>query len=193
MRTEATQPLQEYSGATKELNCMIMKLVITFIALTIPLQNVIAKGWRGIIPLKSTRAEVERQYGKPDKYGRYQLKKERATVLYSDGSCERLPEALKRKSCKCLVDRNVVLAIYVNPLNKRRFSRLKINKRSYVKTSVISGPGRFTYSNLQEGVVYTVDKDDGSLTGIDYFPSQEACEMLVKAKGDPTLKIPGRF
>ena len=47
-----------------------------------------AKNWRGIVPLRSTRADVERLLGRPNaKYERYQIENEEATVTFSKGEC----------------------------------------------------------------------------------------------------------
>ena len=48
-----------------------------------------AQGWRGIVPLHSTRADVERLVGSPMTPNgiTYDLKNERVNVVYSDGGC----------------------------------------------------------------------------------------------------------
>ena len=49
-----------------------------------------AKSWRGITPLKSTRADVERLLGQPNGLGRYQFENERAYILYADDECRQI-------------------------------------------------------------------------------------------------------
>ena len=51
-----------------------------------------AKGWRGIVPLHSTRADVEQLLGPPDRKGNkpvvsYDLEKEQVTIIYSREPC----------------------------------------------------------------------------------------------------------
>jgi hypothetical protein len=66
-----------------------------------------AKEWRGIVPLKSTRADVERLLGKPNGPGRYEFENERAYIDYAKGcdqsrdlltQCARLPESYSTRS-----------------------------------------------------------------------------------------------
>lgn len=67
-----------------------------------------AKGWRGIVPLKSTRADVERLLGVPGKHGRYQFDEERAYVNYAGpGPC------CPVNGCLCFVPDDIVISINV--------------------------------------------------------------------------------
>ena len=61
-----------------------MKLPIMFaiLALVAFKGNVFAKPWRGIVPLISTRADVERLLGKPNDFGLYELNGEAASVIF---------------------------------------------------------------------------------------------------------------
>lgn len=136
-------------------------------------QNVTAKSWRGIVPLKSTRADVERLLGKPAESGLYQFRDERATIHYSDGSC------LRKDSCKCLVPKDTVLSVYVEPVH-RSFSSLKIDKRKYTRGPIISGPPRFSYFNRVQGIIYTIDEADDEVIDIEYLQSTKDCQNIIK-------------
>jgi hypothetical protein len=48
--------------------------------------RLMAKEWREIVPLKSTKFDVERLLGKPNHLGRYDIENERVSILYSQGS-----------------------------------------------------------------------------------------------------------
>jgi hypothetical protein len=62
--------------------CRALSVIGVFGALMISAINVHAEAWRGIVPLKSTRADVERLLGRPGEHGRYQFDKERAYIEY---------------------------------------------------------------------------------------------------------------
>ena len=46
-------------------------------------------GFRGIIPLITTRGEVEKKLGKPDKFGRYELDEGRIEIHYRENECSK--------------------------------------------------------------------------------------------------------
>src|SRR5262245_50962152 len=82
-----------------------------------------AEAWRGIVPLKSTRADVERLLGKPGNHGRYQFDKERVYINYAgSGPCH------PNNGCLCMVSEDIVISIYVQPEVKLPFSALKLDK-----------------------------------------------------------------
>ena len=65
----------------------ILKVIPIFALCLYCAKLVQAKEWRGIVPLKSTRADVERLLGKPNGLGRYEFDNERAYIDYAKG-CE---------------------------------------------------------------------------------------------------------
>src|SRR5215211_7734523 len=98
------------------------KILLAFFALAIFRLEVFATEWRGIIPLISTRADVERLLGKPKELGRYEVNGERADIIYSDGPCKGWYYSLEKTNCKCLVLKDTVLSIYVEPDQTLKFS-----------------------------------------------------------------------
>ena len=139
--------------------------------------NAEGKAWRGIVPLKSTRADVERLLGKPNALGRYQFENERAYIHYAEGSC---PSDMN--DCQCLVPNGTVLEIFVNLEVELKFSDLKVDGTKY--KTIRSGhlPTIVAYSNNEEGIVYTVDEEDGEVMDISYLPTAKDCQSLIKSK-----------
>ena len=131
-----------------------------------------AKEWRGIVPLKSTRADVERLLGKPNGLGRYQFDDERAYIYYSEGVCARGDD------CSCLVPKDTVLNIFVTLEVEMKFSDLKIDRRGYQRTKSAHLPTVVSHSNEEEGIIYTVDEDE--VTEITYLPSGKDCREVVR-------------
>ena len=152
--------------------------IIRFIILTalfLVLQtNLQAKEWRGITPLKSTRADVERLLGKPNERYRYEFEEERAYINYVQRNCEKDDD-----DCTCFVSHDVVYFISVTIEVPMSFSKLKLDKTKYERFqfSVGNQPVQATYSNDEEGISYTVDEDD-DITHIDYLPSDLDCSEI---------------
>lgn len=144
--------------------------------------DVRAKEWRGIVPLKSTKADVERLFGKPNELGRYEIGNERVSVLYSDGSCESKSQPLARVTCECLVPKDTVLEIDVTLDSLVKVSKLGIDKKKYERTPFHAYQATATYSDFGEGVVYTIRESDDTVTAIDYLPSVKDCEEIINSR-----------
>ena len=155
-----------------------VSIFVMFIAM-----NLQAKEWRGITPLKSTRADVERLLGKENEMKRYQFENERAYVFYVTERCGMTYAKEVTENCRCLVPEGTVLSISVTVEETRKFSALKLNKREFQKEFVL--PGMYDYSNLTEGVKYTVDERRDQIVEIDYLPSAKDCDDLIK-RSKPT-------
>jgi len=87
------------------------------------LSNFLSKMWRGITPLHSTRADVERLIGPPTSPGGfdYALKDEHVFILYSGKGCE------KGKKGGWSVPPDTVLSIMVASRKEQKISDLKLN------------------------------------------------------------------
>jgi hypothetical protein len=153
-------------------------VILTLLVLTIT-ADCHAKSWRGITPLKSTRADVERLFGKPNNLGRYEIENERAYVIYSDGPCIIGYQNLGKPKCECFVEKDTVLRIGVTL--DSAVALPEFDKTKFSRASLRSNVSMFTYSDLADGVVYTVDESHGTLTAIDYWPSATDCTQLERA------------
>jgi hypothetical protein len=135
-----------------------------------------AKEWRGIVPLKSTRADVERLLGKPNGLGRYEFENERAYIDYSKG-CD------QSRDCLCLVTKDTVISIFVTIESDLKLSELKIDTSKYKKSRSAHLPSILNYTNDEEGIVYTVDEADQEVMHITYLPSARDCQNLIHRVG----------
>jgi hypothetical protein len=160
-----------------KLKCLGAVILLAVLAL-----DVRAKEWRGIIPLRSTKSEVERLLGKPNQLGRYDIENERVSILYSDGPCDRPYQALAKANCECLVAKDTVLRIFVTLDSPVSVARLALDKTRYERTRIDAYRPTATYSDLTEGVVYTVRESDDVVTNIDYLPSAKECEEIIKSQ-----------
>jgi len=146
-----------------------------FVALLISAINVRAEAWRGIVPLQSTRADVERLLGKPGEHGRYQFDKERAYIEYAGtGPCAKV------NRCLCKVSEDTVISIYVELEVEMSFSGLKLDQRNYKKFISRGDRTVATYSNHRKGIIYTVDEKDDDVTAIEYLPTAKDCKNVSR-------------
>ena len=141
-------------------------------------QETQAKSWRGIVPLKSTRADVERLLGKENSRGRYEFADERAYVQYRENPCVGAYRPLEQDNCECFVSRDTVVSIHVTLEVLRTFSSLRLDKTKYQRK--LDNLGVFAeYSNWDEGVSYTADESKDTIVEIDYAPSAADCQELM--------------
>lgn len=122
-------------------------------------------GWKGIVPLHSTRADVERLLGPALSQCRcdYRTETENVFVLYSAERCA------KGVQNAWNVPSDTVISIIVTPKEEPKLSDLRLDLKKFTKTEDPELRGHFTYTNLEEGVTYNVS-DDGVVTGIEWFP-----------------------
>jgi hypothetical protein len=142
-----------------------MKMKICFILLTLvafPIQFQQGIGWRGIMPLKSTRADVERELGALDLSCQcYKTGKEVVHISYATDRCAGdLPG--------WNVHRDTVLRFSISLLKEVAFSDVEPRMEDFVKTM----DDTFTayYGNVEKGLRYSVSQA-GIITTISYFPS----------------------
>jgi hypothetical protein len=110
--------------------------------------------WRQILPLRSTRADVERLLG-PSKeayFADYSLEEGNLFIEYSSGLCR--PE---RKG-GWNVAKDVVVKISFSPKHKRRIAQLKLDPKKFRKVIDDHVGGVFYYVNDEEGITYEVQR-----------------------------------
>jgi len=108
------------------------------------------KDWRGLVPLESTRSDVERILGKP-RTGRYSTyiydtADDRIDVLYSEGPCE--ATEVERWN----VPKDVVIRIDVRPKLAVFVKALVLDKNRYVRIRESHPSNWFSYSNNDDGI-----------------------------------------
>src|SRR5947209_9352743 len=122
-----------------------------------------AKEWRGVAPLHSTRADVERLFGQPQSdYWQYNFEEERAHITYADSQCEEgLPGGWN-------VPKDTVIEIYVIPKKDLRLSDVLMPGKDYRQIRA-AHTQHIHYVDEEEGVRYTVL--GGMVQSINYIPS----------------------
>lgn len=129
--------------------------------LTLP--NEVVRGWKGIIPLHSTRADVERLLGSSTGECNCLYKTEDAAV-YVEYAVDRCRGGLPGWN----VPKETVLRLTVTLRTAQQFSDLKLDRSKHK----IRQDDTFTtyYSNKEEGIEYAVSTE-GNISSISYVPS----------------------
>lgn len=117
-----------------------------------------AKEWRRIVPLRSTRAQVERRLGKP-RGGYQELKTERAFFFYSSGRGCAGGEVWN-------VPRDTVVRILVTPKTKLRLSALRLDLKRFEKSADAEVPTHALYKDKEAGLTYEVYEGEGESNGL---------------------------
>jgi hypothetical protein len=144
----------------------INNLILVFL-LTVSFSGIaIAKEWRGIVPLHSTRNDVEKLFGLSAYGGGYAYEFENERVFfhyqYADKPCEKDLRGWE-------VPLNTVLAITVYPKNKTLFVKLGLDLNNYAVKPPTCLPGIYNYHNIEEGIGYSVNNEVVDI--ISYVPS----------------------
>lgn len=163
-------------------------LIFAIICLTLParpLQQ--GKGWRGLVPLHSTRTEVEQLLGPPEQGGDasiYRVHDETVQVEYAKSFC-------RGNLLGWNVPADTVLQITVIPHKKENLTKLELDKGKYTKAY-----GHVTednYISLDEGRKYEVSSD-GNIHTVSYIPSSKdghlRCPGFPPYDGDATQYRP---
>lgn len=138
----------------------LLGAVLWLISLTILGQC--GRGWNGIVPLYSTREDVERRLGASEDecHCLYRTEKEIIYVDYAKDHCKGAVYGWN-------VPADTVLQFTVTPKIKPLFSQLNLDVSKFVKTS--ESPMTAYYTNVQEGIRYAVQS--GHLTYVEYIPA----------------------
>jgi hypothetical protein len=120
-----------------------------------------------IVPLKSTRAEVERLLGSTKgSYGvTYQLKEGSLSIEYSSGPCKRGREGGWN------VPENVVVSFSFSPRHKKRVADLKLDPKQFRKVIDQHVLGVIYYINDEDGITYEIQQ--GKVDSVEYGPPKK--------------------
>jgi hypothetical protein len=123
-----------------------------------------AKGWRGIVPLQSTRADVERLIGPPDKSSTsHDLGDKKVFIQYSPGPCKGAPGGWN-------VPRDTVINIEIYPKEKPKLADLKLDESKYKKERDPHYLSLINYIDEEEGVSIEINMNTGMVNSITYSP-----------------------
>jgi hypothetical protein len=158
---------------------LIITCVFTVLAMVAILQ---AKGWRGLVPLHSTRTDVERLLGAPKESrgvaSTYETKDERVIVFYSAGQCK------ESQSNDWNVPRDTVVSITVHPNAKLLVDDLKLDKMKYERVADYHVQGIVYYFSKEHGVRISarlLENEGEDVYSITYEPTPEDSHLRCTA------------
>lgn len=139
------------------------------------------RGWRGIVPLHSTREDVERLVGRPMMPGgiTYDLKTERVNVVYSTGSC-------REGGDEWNVPPGNVIGITVYPQTRLMLADLMIDLNRFEKFMNPRVGDRVSYSNTEEGIAIVATLNE-EVISIQYLPQSK--DDHLRCPGFPTRPL----
>jgi hypothetical protein len=157
-----------------------VKIVGAGIFILVSFLYVYPQGWRGIVPLKSTRADVVKILGKPSRFGYvYDFDKGAIRIMYSRKRCE---QGLPSDWGNWNVPLDTVINISVDddtPVEDLKISNLE-------KYKWYTDDSGTTYYHLKDkGIEYSVR--DGRVTQITYGPTSKDQNLLCK-KNTPEIR-----
>jgi len=129
--------------------------------------NVKGQDWRKIVPLKSTRDEVERILGATTTvyFAEYELKEGSLFIEYSSGPCR-----AERKG-GWNVARDVVIMVNFTPKHRTRIADLKLDPKKFRKIVDDHVIGVLYYVNDEEGITYQVQ--NGRVDFVEYHATKK--------------------
>lgn len=140
--------------------------------------------WSCLMPLKSTRAEVEKILGKPDKffdtYGRYDTSYGRYSVWYATGHCQKKVEGQDWN-----VDAGIMTSLFVYPNKVNLIDQYLSNLKDYERRESPGGYSRFLYLSKDESLIYeTIKRPDSSefIYAISLEPGKDKEKLLCSSK-----------
>ena len=154
--------------------------LIAFCLIVLASISVAAKPWRGIVPLRSTRADVERILGKPSRSDYiYDLEQGTVRIAYAQKRCEQgVPSGWGNWN----VAKDTVIHVWV----ETDFSVRSLRGRNLEKFKWYTDDALATYYRLPaQGLEYTVQH--GRVRSITYGPTRKD-EVLLCEKNVPEIR-----
>ena len=166
----------------------IMKRIALSISFLISASTIFVFGqsnsWKGLTPLLSTRADVEKLLGKPkeDKYSccRYEMPNENVSISYATDTCD---EGWN-------VPKDTVLSLSVSPNSDvgKSFEELKLDKNKFSMTGDDAFFG--TWTNPEQGLQYYFSNIDREFRSFSYLPKRS--DNNLRCDGFPPFAPEGR-
>jgi hypothetical protein len=141
------------------------RIINPLLLLSIAMNSVSAKPWKGIVPLESTRTNVERLLGKPadPEQPRYYLANEIVTVQYSKYGCDQAPVVKGWPILPVLwnVKPDLVTVISVDLKRPVPLSSLSLDLATFKRVPELHLRNVFRYKNEKDGFGIAAYEDAG--------------------------------
>lgn len=164
---------------------MNTKIIVSIgFVLLVTVKPILSKSWREIVPLESTRIDVERLLGKPTdpQPARYYLPDEIVTVGYSQYACGQAPQIKGWPTFRVRwnVKPDVVTVIGVDLRKPVPLSSLHLDLSSFERVAEMHLENVFYYKDEKDGFVIEVyqDGENQMVRGYTYEPEAKYNNLL---------------
>lgn len=166
-----------------------IKLIITCMCMAITILGFSQeKGWRGIVPLHSTRADVEQILGAPKESrgvsSTYDTTEGRVLVFYSADRCR------EGGSNDWNVPRDTVLSITFHPTAKLLVNDLRLDKAKYERVPDYHVQSVVYYFNKEEGIrisARVLEREGEDVNSITYEPAAKDSYLKCSTSTAPNV------
>lgn len=154
------------------MNCKLLTGMVV-LGIVLSMQTVPEKGWQDIVPLHSTRKDVERLLGPPQEFrgvaATFQLKDGRVRVFYSDGYCRRLG------TNDWNVPPDTVVSLTFQPSSELMIAELKLDMTKYEREADPHLPRAVHYYNREAGIRIStrLETEGEDVQSIIYEPTEK--------------------
>jgi len=171
----------------------ILGFMLISIAILLLISNTFAQSWRGIVPIRSTCQEVERELGGNacgKKSATYDLPDETVTFIFAKDGCNE-----KWHGERHSVPTGTVVGISVLPRVTKRLTTadLNVDLSKFKKTEVADMIGVFKYISPEVGM-YITASEDGQVLDFAYIPAASYDKLRCPPSTEPNpldkLKLP---
>ncbi|HKO44538.1 MAG TPA: hypothetical protein VJU84_14765 [Pyrinomonadaceae bacterium] len=131
------------------------------------------QGWRGIVPLHSTRADVERLLGLGSNSGPVSIYKTANESVYVEYATDRCKGSVPGWN----VTAGAVLQLTVTSKKEQLFSDLGLDLERFTKS--YDDAMNAYYTNVSEGIKYTVSSN-GAVESVSYIPSERDSDLRCR-------------
>lgn len=164
---------------TKLIGMFLLGVVFLF-------ETVQEKGWKDIVPLQSTRKDVERLFGSPQASkgvaSTFQLKDGRLRVFYSNGFCRR------PNTNDWNVPPDTVVTLTFEPRGELKLAELKLDMPKYERAVDPHVQSAVHYYNRKAGIRIStrLEKEGEEVHSITYEPTEKDLHLRCE-KSSQTL------
>jgi hypothetical protein len=144
--------------------------------------------WRGLVPLRSMRADVERLLGKPvssrDSVYVYETDQEKVNVVYSAGACK------LSRSEMWNAPKDVLITLEIRPSKIVLIQYLHLDPRKFRRVQESHPENWFFYRNKDEGVMVetVLFRKNEQVDSISYFPTTKDNNLRCASHNNPSSK-----
>jgi hypothetical protein len=138
-----------------------------------------AQGWRGFVPLKSSRADIERLLGPSTERCKclYKSDAENVFIEYTRATCG--------KGGSWNVPPDTVITVTVYPKKNQKIAEFQVSDTKFKKTQDLHMGNILYYDNEEEGLLIEADAYSNDVRSVTYYAPKPVAKGLRCSKATP--------